>query len=203
MGITIVQKGDLSVRKKNPKIALVLAGGAVTGGAFKLGGLKALDDFLVNKKTIEFDTYVGLSAGAVLAAPLAAGITPAEMLKSLEGKSRQFSRFAPSDVYNLALRDFLTRPAQFALDVATFLPGTLGDLVAQLPHLAGKLRESLAATLQQPTLTRLQELLEPIGEALAKRRGFPSPLDYLPSGMFDNSSIERYLRRNFERAKIP
>ena len=50
MGITIVQKSDLAVRKKNPKIALVLAGGAVTGGAFKLGGLKALDDFLVNRR---------------------------------------------------------------------------------------------------------------------------------------------------------
>ena len=97
MGITIVQKSDLSVRKKNPKIALVLAGGAVTGGAFKLGGLKALDDFLLNKKITEFDTYVGLSAGSVLAAPLAAGISPAEMVKSLEGKSKQFSRFRAND----------------------------------------------------------------------------------------------------------
>ena len=47
----------------------------ITGGAFKLGGLKALDDFLVNRKTTDFDTYVGLSAGAVLAAPLAGGVT--------------------------------------------------------------------------------------------------------------------------------
>src|SRR5215470_6173597 len=133
MGITIVQKGDLSVRKKNPKIALVLAGGAVTGGAFKLGGLKALDDFLVNKKTTEFDTYVGLSAGAVLAAPLAAGVSPAEMFKSLEGKSTQFSRFGPEDVYKLNTRDFITRPAQFALDVLAFLPGTVNDLLEHVP----------------------------------------------------------------------
>ena len=51
MGITIIQKSDLSVRKPNAKVALVLAGGAVTGGAFKVGGLKALDDLLVNRKT--------------------------------------------------------------------------------------------------------------------------------------------------------
>lgn len=203
MGITIVQKSDLSVRKKSPKIALVLAGGAVTGGAFKLGGLKALDDFLVNKKTIEFDTYVGLSAGAVLAAPLAAGISPAEMLKSLEGKSSQFDRFAPSDVYNPAVRDFFTRPAQFALDALTFLPGTVGDLLGQLPDLARKLRRPLADAWRRPGLNTLQDLLEPIGVAIARRRGFPSPLDYLPSGFFDNSSIERYLRRNFEESGIP
>ncbi len=46
MGLTIVHKSDLTTRKKNPRVALVLAGGAVTGGAYKLGGLKALDDFL-------------------------------------------------------------------------------------------------------------------------------------------------------------
>ncbi len=203
MGITIVQKSDLSVRKKSPKIALVLAGGAITGGAFKLGGLKALDDFLVNKKTTEFDTYVGLSAGAVLAAPLAAGVSPAEMLKSLEGKSNQFDHFRPSDVYSLAWGDFVSRPAQFAYDVLTFLPGTVGDLLGQVPGLARKLQGPIAQAWRNPSIGSLQELLTPIGEAMASRRGFPSPLDYLPSGFFDNSSIERYLRRNFEASGIP
>jgi NTE family protein len=203
MGITIVQKSDLTVRKKNPKIALVLAGGAVTGGAFKLGGLKALDDVLVNRKTTEFDTYVGLSAGAVLAAPLAAGVSPAEMLKSLEGKSSQFGRFGPDVVYRPNLRDFVTRPAQFAFDVLTYLPGTVGDLLGQLPELAHRLREPVAHTLQQPDVHNLQTVLAPIGEALTKRRGFPSPLDYLPSGLFDNASIEHYLRHNFEKAHVP
>jgi hypothetical protein len=39
MGLTIVHKSDLTARKRNPRVALVLAGGAVTGGAYKLGGL--------------------------------------------------------------------------------------------------------------------------------------------------------------------
>ncbi|MFI5366676.1 MAG: patatin-like phospholipase family protein [Candidatus Binatia bacterium] len=203
MGITIVQKGDLSVRKRHPKIALVLAGGAVTGGAFKLGGLKALDDFLVNKKTTEFDTYVGLSAGAVLAAPLAAGVSPAEMLKSLEGKSSQFSRFGAQDVYQPNLRELVARPAQFTLDVLAFMPGTVSDLLKQVPSLARALEEPIRDAVRQPSLGGLQKILAPIGEALAQRRGFPSPLDYLPSGFFDNSSIERYLRTNFERDRKP
>jgi len=173
MGITIVQKGDLSVRKRHPKIALVLAGGAVTGGAFKLGGLKALDDFLVNKKTTEFDTYVGLSAGAVLAAPLAAGVSPAEMLKSLEGKSSQFSRFGPQDVYQLNLRELVARPAQFTLDALAFMPGTVADLLKQVPRLARALEDPIRDAVRQPSLGGLQKILAPIGEALAQRRGFP------------------------------
>ena len=91
MGLTIVHKSDLTARKRNPRVALVLAGGAVTGGAYKLGGLKALDDFLVNRKTTDFDIYVGLSAGAFLAAPLAGGVTPPEMLRSLDGSSDEFT----------------------------------------------------------------------------------------------------------------
>jgi predicted acylesterase/phospholipase RssA len=203
MGITIVQKSDLSVRKKDPKIALVLAGGAITGGAFKLGGLKALDDFLVNKKTTEFDTYVGLSAGAVLAAPLAAGVSPAEMLKSLEGQSSQFTRFGLGEFYNLNLGGIVSRPARFALDVLTFLPGTVSDLLTQVPTLARNLQRPLTKVVREPGVDSIEALLAPIGEALAKRRGFPSVLDYLPSGFFDNSSIERYLRGNFKAVGIP
>ena len=203
MGITIVQKSDLSVRKKHAKVALVLAGGAVTGAAFKLGGLKALDDLLVNRKTTEFDTYVGLSAGAVLAAPLAAGVSPAEMVKSLEGKSTEFTRLRMGEFYNPNLRDLIARPAQFALDVISYLPGTINDLLLQVPDCARKIDKPLRKALQQPSIAHLQDVLTPIGETLTKRRHFPSPLDYLPSGFFDNSSIERYLRHNFEAAEIP
>src|SRR5204862_1501209 len=97
MGITILQKRELTVRKRNPRIALVLAGGAISGGRFKVGGLKAFDDFLVNRKTSDFDMYVGLSAGAFLAAPLASGVTPPEMLRSLEGRPEEFTQFAAFD----------------------------------------------------------------------------------------------------------
>jgi NTE family protein len=203
MGITIVQKSDLSVRKKSAKVALVLAGGAITGAAFKLGGLKALDDLLLNRKTTEFDTYVGLSAGAMLAAPLAAGVTPGEMLKSLEGKSNEFTRLQMSEFYSPNIRDLVARPAQFAFDVLTFLPGAITDLLLQVPELAQKLEKPLREALAHPSLDSMQEVLAPIGETLAKRRRFPSPMDYLLPGVFDNSSIERYLRKNLQAAGIP
>src|SRR5213075_1149405 len=112
MGLTIVHKSDLWTRKRDPRVALVLAGGAVTGGAYKLGGLKALDDFMVNRKTTDFDIYVGLSAGSFLAAQLAGGVTPVEMLKSLDGSSADFTRLRPSDFYNLNLEEFFWKPIE-------------------------------------------------------------------------------------------
>jgi NTE family protein len=203
MGITIVQKSDLAARKKDAKVALVLAGGAVTGAAFKLGGLKALDDLLVNRKTTEFDTYVGLSAGAMLATPLTAGVSPGEMLKSLEGKSKELARFRLGDFYNPNIRDLATRPVQYVFDLLAFLPGTVGDLLGQMPELARKIEKPLSEALRKPRLSAVAEILAPIGEALAKRRDFPALYDYLPSGLFDNSSIERYVRGNLENAGIP
>jgi predicted acylesterase/phospholipase RssA len=61
----------------------------------------------------------------------------------------------------------------------------------------------LSDALRQPSLTALREILEPIGDVLSRRRPLPSALDYLPSGFFDNISIEQYLRYNFKRAGVP
>lgn len=202
MGITMVQKSDPKVRKRNPKVALVLAGGAITGGAFKLGGLKALDDFLVNRKTTEFDTYIGLSAGAVLAAPLGAAISPAEMIKSLEGKSDEIDVFRATDFYSPNLGEFVRRPMDYALALVTFLPGSLVDVLRNTPRLTADLNAALRDYVRKPSAAGLPKLLQPIAEALWTRRDFPSLLDHLPSGLFDNASIERYIRRNLERAGL-
>ena len=201
MGISIVQKSNLQARKQNAKVALVLAGGAVTGGAFKLGGLKALDDFLVNRKTTEFDTYVGLSAGAVLAAALAAGICPAEMLKSLEGKSTALGQFRAADFYHPNVRECIESPLRYALAAALFLPGAFADVVRGLPDTAAELRRELPASLTQP-LGSLQALLRSIAQTSRSHRPFPSLLDHLPTGLFDNASIEQYVRRNLARAGV-
>ena len=132
MGITIVQKSDLTVRKRNPRVALVLAGGAISGGGFKLGGLKAFDDFLVNRKTTDFDMYVGLSAGAFLGAPLASGVTPPVMMRSLEGSSTEFTQFGLLDFYQPNYHEFLEKPLRYVLDLAAFIPGSVLDLVAKV-----------------------------------------------------------------------
>jgi predicted acylesterase/phospholipase RssA len=203
MGLTIVQKSDLKRRKKDPKVALVLAGGAVSGGAFKLGGIKALDDFLVNRKTTDFDTYVGLSAGAVLSAPLAAGISPAEVLKSLEGSSDVIDQFQALDFYSPNLREFVARPTQYLLGMLLYFPSTLYDLFRIAPQMAKEMEEGARNYLSAPTRQSMTQVVNPFVEWFWNRPDFPSLLDHLPTGLFDNASIERYIRRNFEGAGIP
>ncbi|MFT4569613.1 MAG: NTE family protein [Hyphomicrobiaceae bacterium] len=202
MGITIIQKSDLSKRKRDPKVALVLAGGAVTGGAFKLGGLKALDDFLINRKTTDFDIYVGLSAGALLSAPLAAGVSPSETLRGLDGTSKVISKLKPTDFYNPNYEEMVRRPIEFATDLATFFPKTLYELIVGSPDLAEQLRPALRVLGRNPNLSALRDLATPILRALRQRTP-PMPQNYIPSGLFDNSKIAQFLRENLERNGIP
>src|SRR5437588_10958801 len=68
-------------RRKRSKTALVLGGGGFTGGVYEIGALRALDLLSVNRSVRDFDVYVGTSAGAFVAAAVANGITPEEMMR--------------------------------------------------------------------------------------------------------------------------
>lgn len=114
MGITIVQKSDLKKTRRDAKKAIILAGGAVTGASFMSGGLKALNDHLQNFSVTDFDIFIGISAGSLLAAPLAGGIGPEEMLRSLDGTSKQFSKFSGWHFYWPNMVEILQRPLTFA-----------------------------------------------------------------------------------------
>ena len=68
-------------RPKRSKSALVLGGGGFTGGVYEIGALRALDLLSVNRTVNEFDVYVGTSAGSFVAACVANGVTPEEMMR--------------------------------------------------------------------------------------------------------------------------
>jgi predicted acylesterase/phospholipase RssA len=74
-------------RRQSGKTALVLAGGGVTGGIYQLGVLRALDDILLNRSTLDFDIYVGTSAGAFVATLLAIGIPPRAVAEAARNPS--------------------------------------------------------------------------------------------------------------------
>lgn len=199
MGISIVQKSELSGKRSSTKTALVLAGGAVTGGTFKIGGLKALNDFLVNRKVTDFDIYVGLSAGAFLAPCLAGGIGPEEMLKSMEGSSRYFTQLSPFHIYKPNFREFFERPISYLYRRATYAPGIMYDVLRALPYIKDELKERLLELLAHPSYSHLEELLDPLARVIYRSRQMPSLAEAIPSGIFDNSPVERFMRENMER----
>jgi len=203
VGLTLIQRSSGTRPPKNPKIALVLAGGAVSGGAFKVGGLKALDEFLVGRKVTELDTYIGLSAGAFLATSLAAGITPDEMIEALEGTSDRLDQLRPIDFYNPNVGEVLGRGAVFGARMAAYLPGLLLDLLSVLPELPAKLGPTVRRLVDEPSYTHLEALLMELYEEVSPKREFPSVGALLPSGIFDNAPLERWLATNMAKLGVP
>ena len=202
MGLTLVKRGD-GPPKKDPKVALVLAGGAVSGGAFKVGGLKALDDFLVGRGVTDFDVYVGLSAGSLLAVPLAAGVGPEEMMGALDGTSGRFEQLRPIDFYGPNWQEWFERPASLVADWVTYLPDVARDLARSLPNLPNALAPALLNFIRETNYRHFEELAIRLGEHVSPERRLPSLTDHIPSGFFDNALLERWLRKNLERIGMP
>jgi NTE family protein len=202
MGITVVHRRSSGTPKARPKLALVLAGGAVTGGAFKLGGLAALDDFLLDRKVADFDIYIGLSAGAFLAAPIAAGVSPVEMLASLD-RSGDIGHLSPTDVYLPNLAELVSRPVEFVADLLLYFPQAIAEVLARSPETVERLREPIRSCLEEPSVAGLWTVASRLSEGLRTRDPIPLPLDYLPSGLFDNRRIERFIRRGLAARGLP
>jgi predicted acylesterase/phospholipase RssA len=187
-GITVIQKLDPALpRVPRGKVGLVLAGGAVAGGAFKAGGLRALDESLGRRNIAggsahafglnEFDVFVGLSAGSVLAAVLAAGIVPDEIFRILSGTSDMYETFQPWH----------------------FMSPNFGELMSRFPRWLAKEQELFTNWLSGATDTRAGGR-QRLGTTL--RKMFEACARLLPTGIFDPSSLEQYLRRQMARAGV-
>ncbi len=203
MGLTLICKSDPANLKRKTKIALVLSGGAVSGGAFKVGGLKALNDFLVGRQITDLDIYVGLSAGSLLSVPLAAGIPPDEMVRVLEGTSDRFDQLRPVDFYSPNWKEFVERPAKFIYDLLTYLPVVSVEFAKGMPGLPKAVGASARAFLRAPSYTHFEALAMRLIDHVSPTREIPALTNHIPTGLFDNSNLERWLRRNLEKIGVP
>lgn len=203
MGLTLIRKGAPGRRKRKPKVALVLAGGAVAGGAFKVGGLKALDDFLVGRKITDLDLYVGLSAGSILAVSLAGGVPPDEMIKVLEGTSGRLDQLRPLNFYSPNWREFVTRPAKFSYDLLSYLPGIAWEFIESVPKLRAEIGPSVRGFVRDPSYANAEAVAMDLLEMVSPSREVPALTNHIPAGFFDNAGLETWLSRNIQRMRMP
>ena len=187
-GITIIQKRDPGLtRIRRSKIAVVLAGGAVSGGAFKVGGLRALDEIFDQRKLPggavssfslhDADIFVGLSAGSVLASVLSAGIPSDEIPRIVMGSSAVYDEFRARDFMAPDLRSLGRRVI---------------DMFAHQEVLLTNWLSGATDTARMQPFGAPQTLKKMIG-SLA--RG-------LPMGLFSTDRLGAYLRRNAARAGV-
>jgi predicted acylesterase/phospholipase RssA len=115
-------------RRKPSKTALVLGGGGFTGGVYEIGALRALDLLAVNSTVNNFDVYVGTSAGSFVAAMLANGITPDEMMQVLNSD-------VPSELEDLDLDKVLKPNYMGFLQKTVALPLRTLELLRSLARI--------------------------------------------------------------------
>jgi NTE family protein len=115
-------------RRRPSRTALVLGGGGLTGGVYEIGALRALDLLSVRHTVNEFDVYVGTSAGSFVAAALANGVTPEEMMRVIAQQvPTPFPEARVSSLLKPNYREFVTRGVKFPLRLAHVLASLARD----------------------------------------------------------------------------
>lgn len=95
--------------RRPPRIALALAGGGPEGAVWEIGALRALDEAIEGLDLNALDAYVGVSAGAFLAANLANGLTPSQMCRAIVKHEPGEHPFIPENFFTPAFGELLKR----------------------------------------------------------------------------------------------
>lgn len=202
MSIYILEKST-GARKKKPVTALVLSGGAVSGGAFKAGGLIALDALLGNFSVLDFDMYLGISAGSFLAAPLAAGVPPEDLFASFAGKSENLASFNAASFYWPNFGEIMEKVEMAVSEAATLPPRALWSLTRALSRSATRGRTLVKSLYKKGSPGRVDLFRDINNEFSLLAQQLPALESFVPSGLFDNSRVEVYMRENLSRIRVP
>lgn len=130
------------IRQSAPsgRIGVACAGGVVEGAFYEVGALCALDESVRGLDLNRLHAYVGVSAGAIMAAGLANGIRPHDMAAAVLGLRGEGLEPLRAD---LLLRPAAVEYGRRMLRVPLILAGALGEYVAHRGDLtlAGALSE--------------------------------------------------------------
>jgi len=96
-------------RPAGHKVGLAFAGGGPEGAIYEIGALRALDEAIPGLDFNALHVYVGVSAGAFIAANLANGITTAQMCRALVKHEPGEHPFVPETFLTPAFREIARR----------------------------------------------------------------------------------------------
>ena len=155
--------------RRGRRIGLALAGGGPAGAVYEIGALRALEEAIDGLDLTACDVYVGVSAGAFVAAWLANGHGPAALARALVSDGPGDLPFNPAGFFTPAYREWGRRAAR--------LPGLVADALWQATR--PRSQQSLLGS-----LTRLSRALplglfdnEPIRRSLARAFAHPGRTD--------------------------
>jgi NTE family protein len=94
-------------RPRTARVGLALAGGGALGAVYEIGALCALDEALDGFSAADVDCYVGVSAGAIVAALLANGRSPAQLVRMLAGHEPGAESFEPATLFAPAYGEWI------------------------------------------------------------------------------------------------
>ena len=171
-------RANTGVRKSlpaKPKLGLALAGGGPLGAMYEIGVLMALDESLEGVDLNDMDVYVGVSAGSFITAALANKLTPADIFRLfIENKATD----KPDGATTSALKpEVFLRPAfREYFRRATMVP----------PLFARALLDFATRKLRHPLKSAALQSFAPLTRAL-------------PTGIFENNAIRRFLENAFSQ----
>lgn len=100
--MTVIDPGQT---QGGSKVSLNLLGGGVAGAFFHFGALAALDDHL-SRKSVNFDIYMGSSAGSLVAAICAVGLSPQVAVEEILTEKRGSFQMQRRDIYRFSILDW-------------------------------------------------------------------------------------------------
>jgi NTE family protein len=105
------------------RLAIALAGGGPLGFYYELGVLHALSEAIEGRELTQFDVYVGVSSGSLIAAALASGFDTTAMGAMFVHDESVLFPFSPSMLLQPAFGEYLRRLEQ--------LPRVLSEIIRQ------------------------------------------------------------------------
>lgn len=105
------------------KLAIALAGGGPLGAFYEIGALHALSEAIEGRELTDFDVYVGVSSGSLVAAGLANGFDTTTLGRIYITDESTLFPFSPGTLLHPAFGEYARRVGQ--------IPGVLVDIARQ------------------------------------------------------------------------